>query len=82
MKISDIRLLKEAGTVMTLAAVRTANDEGWLLLVRAGEGPFRPLHTSRGQVRILKSLDVAHRVASEIGFDSFTVSRSEDSLES
>lgn len=82
MKISDIRLLKEAGTVMTLAAVRSANNEGWLLLVRSGDGAYKPLHTSRGQIRVLKSLDVAHKVAKEIGFETFTVSRSEDWLES
>lgn len=80
MKISDIRLLKDAGTVMSLAAVRAENNEGWLLMIRAGDGPYRPLHTHRGQVRILKSLDFVHKVAAEIGFDSFSVCRSEDLL--
>lgn len=81
MKIADVRLLQEAGASVSLAAVRPSDRDGWILMIQTGSGGYRPLRTFRGQVRVVRSLDAIHKIAAEVGIESFSVHLSQNSLE-
>jgi hypothetical protein len=72
MKLAEIRELYVAGDIESFTAVGSSRD-GYTFEAHRANGRYEPLHTERGQLRKLRSLDAVESVLASIGASQVTV---------